>query len=268
MPVMCDATWQAAYYHGGITGGRCLMVDLLLITIGVLFGMAAIITAGILRKLKQAGEEYRKAKSAFSDIILSFDKQLERESKRLELVAYKLEASSSRNSMISAKISQIENDLTNLKSKIDEFLANKEQSVMSLRDLDKQVRDIIASQESLSTKVADIESKASQLAQIPEPKIDAVIPIRRDRALSPLTGTELAALEYLASEGPKTAPEIRWKIRLSREHTARLMKKLYEAGYLERDQSKIPFKYSAKKELEKVLKKTGDNAPVTSNGQS
>jgi len=43
---------------------------------------------------------------------------------------------------------------------------------------------------------------------------------------------------------------------LSREHTARLMKKLYEEGYLERETGKIPFRYSAKQELEKFLKKT------------
>jgi len=33
------------------------------------------------------------------------------------------------------------------------------------------------------------------------------------------------------------------------------MKKLYESGYLERETSKIPFKYSVKKEMEKLLRK-------------
>jgi hypothetical protein len=33
------------------------------------------------------------------------------------------------------------------------------------------------------------------------------------------------------------------------------MKKLYENGYLERDTNKIPFRYSIKKEMEKLLKK-------------
>jgi hypothetical protein len=49
-------------------------------------------------------------------------------------------------------------------------------------------------------------------------------------------------------------------VKLSREHTARLMKKLYEEGYLERETSKIPFKYSVKKEMEKFLKKTENQA--------
>jgi DNA-binding Lrp family transcriptional regulator len=64
----------------------------------------------------------------------------------------------------------------------------------------------------------------------------------------------------LASEGAKTAPEIKERVRLSREHTARLMKKLYEEGYLERETTKIPFKYSAKKEMEKLLRKSEGQA--------
>jgi DNA-binding Lrp family transcriptional regulator len=82
-----------------------------------------------------------------------------------------------------------------------------------------------------------------------------VVPIKRDKAMASLTDTEVEVLEFLSAEGPKTAPEIKEKVRLSREHTARLMKKLYEEGYLERETGKLPFKYSIKKEMEKLLKK-------------
>ncbi len=71
--------------------------------------------------------------------------------------------------------------------------------------------------------------------------------------LGAITETEIKVLEVLSSEGGKTAPEMKNKINLSREHTARLMKKLYEKGYLERETGKIPFRYSAKKEMEKFL---------------
>jgi DNA-binding IclR family transcriptional regulator len=63
-------------------------------------------------------------------------------------------------------------------------------------------------------------------------------------------------LEILAEEGEKTAPEIKDRIKLTREHTARLMKKLYEEGYLERDSGKIPYAYRIKEEMLKILKKT------------
>ena len=60
----------------------------------------------------------------------------------------------------------------------------------------------------------------------------------------------------LSSEGPKTAPEIKDRVHLSREHTARLMKKIYEEGYVEREVGKMPFRYSIKAEMERVLRKT------------
>ena len=82
-----------------------------------------------------------------------------------------------------------------------------------------------------------------------------MIPIKREKALSPLTETELIVLETLAIEGFKTTSDIRNKIKLSREHTARLMKKLYEKGYLERETGKIPFRYSIKTEMKKFLAK-------------
>ena len=79
--------------------------------------------------------------------------------------------------------------------------------------------------------------------------------------MSQLTDTEVSVLEMIATEGSKTAPQIKERVKLSREHTARLMKKLYEGGYLERETAKIPFKYSVKKEMEKFLKKT-ENPPA------
>ncbi len=84
-------------------------------------------------------------------------------------------------------------------------------------------------------------------------KIESAIPIGRERALSPLTPTELVVLQLLASEGEKTAPGVREQIQLSREHTARLMKKLYEKGYVERRAGKMPFMYSLKEEMRKIL---------------
>ena len=58
------------------------------------------------------------------------------------------------------------------------------------------------------------------------------------------TPTELQVLTLLANEGPKSAPEIGRIVGRSREHTARLMKKLFDEGYVRRDQTRIPFRYS------------------------
>ena len=69
------------------------------------------------------------------------------------------------------------------------------------------------------------------------------------------TPTELQVLTLLAREGPKSAPEIGRVIGRSREHTARLMKRLYEEGYIRRDQSRIPFRYSVVDRLKQTVVK-------------
>ncbi len=48
----------------------------------------------------------------------------------------------------------------------------------------------------------------------------------------------------LLADGPKTSREIEKAIGRSREHTARLMKRLYDAGYVKRDESAKPYRYT------------------------
>jgi len=69
------------------------------------------------------------------------------------------------------------------------------------------------------------------------------------------TPTELQVLALLAEQGPKSAPEIGKMVGRSREHSARLMKKLYEEGYVNRDQVRIPFRYSAVERVRASFKK-------------
>ena len=231
------------------------MTDVFLILVGVL--LAATVGAAVeyYRQLRRVRKEYEKAREAVEDIVLSFNRQLKREAEKLELVAYKVEAVSSKSDRAIKRAEEVGKKLRSFEPKIGVGLKDGEKMLARLNEIDKKVRDVVASQEALTAKISDIEKRARQFSMIPEAKIEAVIPIKREKALAPLTETELSVLETLTMEGPKTAPEIKDKIKLSREHTARLMKKLYEEGYLERDTSKIPFKYRVKKEMEKLLRK-------------
>jgi len=232
------------------------LTEILLILVGVL--LATTVTAAVeyYRLLRGTQREYEKAKEVVEDIVLSFNRQLKRESEKVELVAYRVEAVSSKSGKALKRMEDVEKRLLALEPKIGAELKGGEKMLTRLEEVDKKVRDVIASQKATDARVSDLEEQAQQPSRIPEAKVEAVIPIRREKALAPLTETELSVLEMLATEGPKTAPEIKDRIKLSREHTARLMKKLYEEGYLERDTRKIPFKYRIKKEMEKLLKKT------------
>jgi predicted transcriptional regulator len=234
--------------------------EAILILVGVL--LAATVGAAIryYRQLQRVQREYEKAGQVVGDVVLSFNRQIRREADKLEIVAYKVEAVSSKSENALRKAEEVERKLLPLEDKIGVALEDKEKLLTGLDEVDKKVRDAMVSQEALTAKISAMEEQSQQFSMAPEARIEAVMPIKREKALAPLTETELSVLEMLSSQGPKTAPEIKEKIKLSREHTARLMKKLYESGYLERETSKIPFKYSVKKEMEKLLKKAESEA--------
>jgi len=194
------------------------------------------------RRIKRAHEMYDEAKNVVGDVVVSFNRQLQRQEDRLSAVAYKTEVSLAKSESAVNKGEAYDKQLSDLAAKV-EGVVGFEKSVSA------QIEDVIAKQKQFMKKTAEAPAMS-------EAKIKAVIPIKRERALAPLTETELSVLEILAAEDKKTAPEIRDRIKLTREHTARLMKKLYEKGYLEREAGKMPYAYSIKEEMRRILKKT------------
>jgi DNA-binding CsgD family transcriptional regulator len=228
--------------------------------VSCLLTAAAVSALEYYRRLRQSKKEYEEARGAVEDIVLSFNRQFRREGEKLETLAYKVEAVDSKSDRILGKIGDLEKRVSTTEAKASADSEGRETLTARLVEVENKARDMIASQQAVTAKIVGLEQQARQFSAVPEASLEAAIPIRRDKALAQLTSTEIAVLEMLALGGPKTAPEIKEKVRLSREHTARLMKKLYEEGYLERETSKIPFKYSSKKEMEKLLRKPEDQA--------
>jgi chromosome segregation ATPase len=242
------------------------MIELIPILIGILLAATVAASTGYYRQIRKAQKEYEKAKGAVEDIVLSFNRELKRESERLELIAYKVEGSLAKSGTGLKKIDNIEKKILpfeNQISAITQITQNNSSLSTALSGLDVKIKDIETTQENLKLKISGFEDQIQKISSMPpefrnEPSMP-VIPIKRDKAMAALTTTEIAVLEMLVSEGSKTAPEIKDRVQLSREHTARLMKKLYEGGYLEREVGKIPFRYTVKKEMEKLLRKTEAN---------
>ena len=194
----------------------------------------------------------------------SFNRELKREADRLETINFKVEGTSAKADNSLKKINNVEKRITPFEEKlgaiiqtISQMLSQNNTTILSgLSGLELKIKDIEASQEKLQLKISVFEEEIQKIALTPpEIKKDPVIFIKRDKAMASLTDTEIKVLEILSKEGPKTAPEIKERVQLSREHTARLMKKLYEEGYLEREAAKIPFRYSIKKEMENLMQK-------------
>ena len=217
--------------------------------------------------------------------MLSFNRELKRQSEKFDSMVSRVEGSYSTAEASFRKVERLENliepietqliaikqtqqtlthDITaNLSENIQNNTNLKTELTSEITTLQAKLQEMITTQQTLQNRIAGFEEQVQKLSVEPRPQLEGrtevilpPVPIRRDKALAALTETEIAVLEMLAKEGAKTAPEIKERVHLSREHTARLMKKIYEEGYVEREAGKIPFRYTIKKEMEALLQKT------------
>jgi hypothetical protein len=228
--------------------------DVLLSTTAVL--LVVTVSASLLyyRRIRNLSQEYEKAREVVSDIVVGVDSQFRRQDARVLFIAQEIEKTTLENKKVVKKVEEYERRLLDLNTQLGEVPGIEEKFSGQFREMRSEVEGIKAAQEKVLQKIGEIE-KLKQEVYVPEAKIEAAIPIKKERALAPLTETELSVLEIISKEGEKTAPEIKEKVGLTREHTARLMKKLYKDGYLERDTHKMPYVYRLKEEMQKILKK-------------
>jgi len=231
-----------------------MISDFLLLVTSVLLFITISALLLYYRRIRTLRQEYERARGVVEDIVVGVDSQFRRQKDRVLFVAQKVEAASLENKKVVKKIEEYERQLTDLTKVMGGVPQIEEKFSGQLEEMKSEVKGIQEAQDKVMQKLGEIE-KIKQEVYVPELKIEAAIPIKREKALAPLTETELMVLETIGKEGEKTAPEIREKIGLTREHTARLMKKLYKDGYLERDTHKMPYVYRLKEEMKKILKR-------------
>lgn len=226
------------------------MIDLFLVGVAALLLLSFGAFLFYYRRIRKLTEEYEGAKTLVSDILASFNKQFRIQEEKLAIITQKITSVASKSGKVESKATAQEEQMKQISAKITE-LSGLTQLPEQLTTVNQKVTEATKSQEELRERMANLETKLAA----PEISVESAIPIKKDKALAALTSTELSVLEILANEGEKTAPEIKTRVNLTREHTARLMKKLYEDGYLERTTGKIPFAYRIKEEMRKILKK-------------
>ena len=232
------------------------MFDLILCVAVLLLFVTAISSALYWKEIRKVQREYVEAKDIMGDVIISFNADIERERQKLSAVSGEMEVLLSDNKRIHKKVEGFDGQLSKLTTKIEEVSGLEPKLSVQLEEMRKNITGLIDTQRHIDQRITKIEQLSPQVSAAQETKIETAIPIRREKALATLTQTELEVLEVLARENRKTAPEIKETIKLTREHTARLMKSLYQRGYLERSTEKIPYSYSVKDEMRKILRKT------------
>jgi DNA-binding MarR family transcriptional regulator len=181
----------------------------------------------------------------------------------------------------SNRVGAVEDSLKSVSGEIEKLKVSIDRSRLSdlvLLERLQKAEGLVRESLSLAKQAVEIsrEEKEASLANVVPPAIkneQPIGPLRVEvdeaalsrRVLAPngeigslpsiTTPTELQVLTMLANEGPKSAPEIGKIVGRSREHTARLMKRLFEEGYIRRDQTRTPFRYSLVERLKQSFVK-------------
>lgn len=198
------------------------------------------------QRIKMAQNEYEGSKGIIRNITSGFTRQVKRMESDLErLERDTLQAKYMANEAISAKQGDSEATLAGLEK---------------VKELSERVDGI---EESIETMKKDLSKLASQPRVIvPSGPVDAPIPVQGTDILQTLTETELEVLKMIADFGEGTVPDIKEHIQKTREHTARLLKKLYDKGFIDRNTNSMPYRYSIRKEIRDLIMEQNETTTI------
>jgi multidrug efflux pump subunit AcrB len=190
------------------------------------------------KRIKMAQAEYEGSKESVMNITSGFTRQV----KKME-----------------SGLQKIEGDAIQAKYMASEALkAGQGTSAATLQELEK-VKTLSGRVENIESSIEKIRGELQKLASLPRAvapaatPVDAPIPVQGEDIFQRLTDTELEVLQMIMDLDEGSVPEIRDKINKTREHTARLLKKLYDSGFIDRNTNSMPYRYAVRKEIRDLL---------------
>jgi hypothetical protein len=220
-----------------------------LISIFVFSLMNIAFTYTYYKKIVYVKKEYDSAKNLVSGIVFTFEKRLEEQKDKIKMVLYDIENLQSSSDKKNEQNNYLELKINNLIKNFTSVYTINEKIINNLLLIKKNINELKITDEKLYKKIDSFKINKDLLQ-----KSLVNLPTNQKTPLIKLNNTETKIINILLSEGAKTAPEIMKKIGNTREHTSRLMKKLWQEGFIERDTYVIPFIYRPTKELEKRIR--------------
>lgn len=193
-------------------------------------------------------KEYDNVKSLVSGIVFTFKKRLEEQKDKIETVLYDVEGLQSAIDKKSEQNNYLELKINNLIGNLTSVYTINEKIIKNISLINKKIDELKITDKQLYNKIDSFDNSKGSLH-----KSLFNLSTNQKTSLIKLNNTETKIIRILLSEGAKTAPEIMKEIGNTREHTSRVMKKLWQEGFIERDTHVIPFIYRSTKELEKRI---------------
>ena len=202
-------------------------------------------------KLVLVEKEYQNAKNIIRNIVITLKNRQEDHQNKIDDILYNMEELTSRIELLDSSIEDQNKKILSVDDGIKTALMANAKVSQRVFDTDDAFRSNVISRKEPSEALPSIQKKGAILRQ--EVTTPLQSPIWNESVLDGLTDTEKQILTILVKEGEKTAPEIEKIIDKTREHTSRLMKKLFREGYVNRNTHKIPYVYTANNNLIEII---------------
>ncbi len=178
-------------------------------------------------------------------------------------------------SALTSRIETSENLIVQLRSDVDSINTrhNFEKTNTSVRteyvNLLGYVQELLTYDKRFVNELTKLKTRLAVLPQQTQRNLGSKpdLVLRGENIMEALTPTEIQVVKMLSEEGPKAAPELGKRLNKSREHMARLMKKLYLEGYVDRESNHTPFRYRLSEKLRSTLKMDGESQSIMASSE-
>ena len=192
---------------------------------------------------------YREAKQMLSAMVGSLSRRIEQNEALTRELSEQLQILSANQPHLG--VEEQTADKERLLGLMQDWMANVKRVIEKVDGLQRNLKNAEQEIQDMRIRVDQLSFPGGQNARAPVAPLGVVT----DDTLAKLTPTEKAVLELLVA-GPKAAPEIGRLMAKSREHTARLMKSLFEQRFVEREANRQPYEYRLNDKVREVLART------------
>jgi len=199
------------------------------------------------KRIKLAQEEYESSKDVIRSITVGFTQQVNKIANLLRNI--EIDASEAR-AIASEAIKVSQETMETVK----ETSGERQRIAEKIGDTEKALAEMKEEMQKLSRRPMAVPAKVA---------VDAPIPLKQGAVLDRLTPTELHVLTLIEEMGEGSVPQIRERIQKTREHTARLLKKLYDRGFIDRNTSGMPYRYHIRKEIRELIQQQKENREIS-----
>jgi hypothetical protein len=204
----------------------------------MLFAVTTIASFIYYIRINQAQQEYEEARDIVRGITSGFTRQISR---------------------LTATISGFESDAADAHRVAAQALEASRAAVEASIPNVNERKDIEERFEGTEKTIEELRKEIQELSKrpvtfVPSSPIDAPIPLQQRDVLDQLTPTEFNVLTLIDEMGEGSVPELRERIKKTREHTARLLKKLFDKGFIDRNTNSMPYRYHLRKEIVDLVK--------------